>query len=119
MKLTQNKIVVVLLMLVALIGQATASTAMPCVHESMSTDMAMMNHTDMQSSQEARQGAEQTNEMECCQEQCQCPMTGCISLSMLVNNTFNSAFSAEQKILQFSQAHKSQVNASLYRPPIS
>jgi len=116
-------------MLMAFIGQAMASTAMsyatmPCTHESMSAKMSMMTHDDM--ANETMNHASmmlsdrnQENIMDCCQEQCQCPMSGCVSLSFLLNTSFNSEVIAEQKILQSSSLQQSQINSSLYRPPIS
>lgn len=105
-------------MLVAFIGQAVASKALPyskvvCAHESMSAEMPMMSHHSM---------ASDSNEavmMDCCEEQCKCPMNGCVSLSLLVNNYFYSEIIAELKIFQPSPIHQSQANSSLYRPPIS
>jgi len=120
-------------MLIAFIGQSMASTAMPyaeasCTHESMNADMSMMNHanmvdtpmlhTDMMSVNE-EQGNDQKATMDCCQEQCQCPMSGCVNLSFLLNTSFNSEVIAEQKILQSSSLQQSKINSSLYRPPIS
>ena len=120
-------------MLVAFIGQAIASTAiayssMSCVHESMKAEMPMMshdiivneagsvtmNHSDMMTSD-----TNQAPIMDCCQEQCKCPMNGCVSLSLLVNNSFSSEPMTDQKIFQSTLIHLSQVNTSLYRPPIS
>jgi len=122
MKFTQNKILVILLMLVAFIGQAMASTTMSCVHESM--DMSAMqndtmsemtmNHADMMLTNDG-----ESNKMDCCQEQCQCPMSGCVSLSFLIDTHFNSLAITEQKISQLPLIHQSQINSSLYRPPIS
>jgi len=128
MKLVHNNILIVMLMLIAFIGQSMASTAMPCTHESMNADMSMMNHanmvdtpmlhTDMMSVNE-EQGNAQEATMDCCQEQCQCPMSGCVNLSFLLNTSFNSEIIAEQKILQSSSLQQSKINSSLYRPPIS
>jgi len=122
MKLTQNKIFVILLMLVAFIGQAVASTTMSCVHESMdmpamqhaTMSETMMNHADMMTT-----NSEQSNKMDCCQEQCKCPMSGCVSFYLLVDTRFNSELIPEQKISLLSSIHQSQINSSLYRPPIS
>ena len=113
-----------MLMLVAFIGQAMASTTMSCEHESSTANMSemkheamldsTMNHSDMMSVND-----DSNNMMDCCQEQCKCPMNGCFSLSLLVNTHFNSLGIAEQKIPQLSSVHQSQINTSLYRPPIS
>jgi hypothetical protein len=134
-KLAQNKVLIVLLMLVAFIGQAMVSTAMSyanvtCAHE-INADMAMMIHDDVVSgmANEAMNHASMMSDssgqehnqatMDCCQEQCQCPMNGCVSLSLLANTSFNALAIAEQKIPQLTSLHASQINASLYRPPIS
>jgi len=133
MKLAHNNIFIVMLMLVTFIGQAMASTAVSysatsCVHGSMNAEMTMMSHdnvdndtTDevMNHSSMMLSDINKESTMDCCQEQCQCPMNGCVSLSLLFNSYFNSEIIAEQKIPQSSSLHKSQVSASLYRPPIS
>lgn len=61
----------------------------------------------------------QSTVMDCCQEQCKCPMSGCISLSFLIDTRFNTVIIAEQKIVQLPLIHQSQINTSLYRPPVS
>jgi len=105
-------------------GQAMAYTATPCAHSiaDADADMPMMNHAKMMSvsmdKNHQQENAPETN-MDCCQEQCQCPMSGCVSLSVLVNNSFNHSISAEQKIVQLPSLHQSQINSFLYRPPIS
>ncbi len=127
MKLAQNKIVVILFMLVAFIGQAMASITVPCAHESMNTNMSMMTHEAMTNMDHAmmidsaEQTADENTLMDCCQEQCKCPMNGCISLSLLVNVnlSFNYGVITQQKISQLLSLHQPQVNSSLYRPPIS
>lgn len=110
-------------MLVAFIGQAMASTTMSyatvsCVHESMNAKMSMMTHADMILN-DSRYEKNQATMMDCCQEQCQCPMNGWVSLSLLFNIQFNSEVISDQKIFQPSSLLQSQINSSLYRPPIS
>jgi len=128
MKLMHNQILIVMLILLAFTGQAIASTAMSyaavsCVHESMTTEVSMMGHEAM--THEAMGNEDSANmmladsKMDCCQEQCKCPMNGCVSISLLINSYFNSEIIAEQKISQSLSQHKSQINSSLYRPPIS
>lgn len=120
-----------MLMLVAFTGQSMASTAMSytnvsCVHEpmnasSMNTHTSMMyisskvmDHASMMSSNDNQQAS-----MDCCQEQCNCPMSGCASLSLLVSMTYSADSISELKIRQPSSIHQSQIHSSLYRPPIS
>ena len=109
-------------MLVAFIGQAMASTAVSysaasCVHGMMNTGMSMMTHDAITSDMvdetmsqatmmlNGEQEKNQATMMDCCQEQCQCPMNGCVSLSLLFNSYFNSEIIAEQKIPQSSSLH--------------
>ncbi|PCI57477.1 MAG: hypothetical protein COB45_03470 [Gammaproteobacteria bacterium] len=126
MKNTTAHIAIIALMLVTFIGQAFASSTMLCTHE-MTMEMSMMDHDNMSDTEShivmmlksSEQNNNQSALMECCQEQCQCPMSGCISLSVLLDSRFNSGAIAEQKIIHLSLIHQSQVNTSLYRPPIS
>ncbi len=119
-------------MLVAFTTQVMASSAMSyaaisCAHKSMSADMPMMTNgyvaNEMPNKvmgQTSMMLSDNNQEkMDCCQEQCHCPMSGCVSLSFLFNTHFNTEVIVEQKIAQLSSLHQSQVNSSLYRPPIS
>jgi hypothetical protein len=130
---TKTKIIIIALMLVAFFGQALASVTMSCTHE-MAMELSMMelsvmdhdnivytaSHTSlMLVSSELDTDSSQSTVMDCCQEQCKCPMSGCISLSFLIDTRFNTAIIAEQKIVQLPLIHQSQINTSLYRPPVS
>jgi len=113
-------------MLLTFIGQAVASVSMSCSHEmDMDMEFSTMSHDNMPDThasmmQESnKQDSSQDYLMDCCQEQCKCPMSGCISLSLLLDTHLNPGVIAEQKITQRSLVHQSQINASLYRPPIS
>ena len=128
MKIIQSSLLVTLLMLMTFVGQTMASTTMLCVHESSTADTSKLAHHDNDNSADGdthhhgmltMESNEKASEMDCCQEQCQCPMNGCFSLSVLVNNTFNPSLKGEQKITQLSSLALSQINSSLYRPPIS
>jgi hypothetical protein len=125
---TKAKIIIIALMLVAFLGQALASVTMSCTHE-MAMEVSMMDHDNivytashaslMLVSSELDIDSSQNTVMDCCQEQCKCPMSGCISLSFLIDTRFNTAIIAEQKIVQLPLIHQSQINTSLYRPPVS
>ena len=116
-------------MLVAFIGQAMASnvlsyTMVSCTHQSMQSDMKMMSHAPNHESMMSESMDEKTDNnqkmmMDCCQEQCECPMNGCVNLSVLFDTHFTANIMIEQKILQSSSSHQSQNTTSLYRPPIS
>jgi hypothetical protein len=115
-------------MLVTFFGQALASVAMSCTHE-MAAQVSVMDHNNMpdteshasmmSASSEQDSYGSQSVMMDCCQEHCKCPMSGCISLSFLVDTRFNTRIIAEQKIVQLPPIHQSQINTSLYRPPVS
>lgn len=118
-----------MLMFVTFFGQALASVTMSCSHEmTMDMELSMMAHENMQNTaNHARMMVESDEQgsgasMDCCQEQCKCPMTACISLYLFFDNRY-TAFSveviAEKKIAQLPLLHQSQINSSLYRPPIS
>lgn len=115
------------------IGQAMASTAMSysgvsCIHDTMTAKMshsAMANNTSSTMSKanmmlaDSESNTDMSMSMDCCQDECKCPMNGCVSLSFLLNTYTSSKAIAEQKILQLPLLHKSQPSSSLYRPPIS
>jgi hypothetical protein len=116
-------------MLLAFTGQAIANTAMSyamasCEHENMTMEMSSMSHSEknskvMNHKNMEKSDSNQNEYMDCCQEQCQCPMNGCVSLSLLLNTYVVSEVIPEQKISQALHQHQSQTNSSLYRPPIS
>lgn len=126
MRNTKAKITIIVLMLLTFFGQAIASVTMSCSHE-MTMDMSTMSHDNMADAishtnmmlESDKQDSSQEYLMDCCQEQCKCSMSGCVSLSLLLHTRFNTGVIAEQKILQLALVHQSQINASLYRPPIS
>ncbi|MDX2370787.1 MAG: hypothetical protein QNK36_20695 [Colwellia sp.] len=128
MKNTKANIVIIALMLVTFFGQALASVTMSCTHEmTMDMELSMMAHDNMPDTashasmmlDNGEQDSSQIALMDCCQEQCKCPMSGCISLSFLFDTRFNTVIITEQKIVQLPLIHQSQINTSLYRPPIS
>lgn len=128
MRNTKGKIVIIALMLVTFVGQALASVTMSCSHEmTMDMEQSMMADDNMPDTaihasmmrKNAKQNSGQNSLMDCCQEQCKCPMNGCVSLSLLLDTRFNTDVIAEKKIAQLPLIHQSQINASLYRPPIS
>ena len=112
-------------MLIAFMGQSIAGnvlsyTMVSCNHQSMQSNMAMMSHEDMtHTGMMTEQGSTQIAIMDCCQEQCECPMNGCVNLSVLSNINFNVNVIVEHKILQLALSHQSRVNTSLYLPPLS
>ena len=126
MKKTKANIVIIALMLMTFFGQTLASTSVSCSHE-MTMGQSMMSHDNMADNASHKsmmlEGDElnsgQSSLMDCCQEDCKCPMSGCISLSLLTDLRFNTEMISEQKIALLPLIHLSQINTYLYRPPIS
>jgi len=113
-------------MLMTFFGQTLASTAVYCSHE-MPMDQSMMSHDNMADNDNHMRMMLASNEhnsgkstlMDCCQEECKCPMSGCVSLSLLNDLRFNTEIISAQKIPLLPLIRQSQTNTSLYRPPIS
>ncbi|MBD1580693.1 hypothetical protein [Pseudoalteromonas sp. S16_S37] len=103
-----STILVALAILIALTGQAMAVATMPC-------EMALTNHQSMMSmDHEQMQGA-----MDCCDTQCTCPASACLSIVYL-DTVHLLAFEyllAEPRLPLLPQSPHA-VSASLYRPPI-
>lgn len=115
-------------MLLTFVGQALATVTMSCTHEmTMDMELSMMDHDNMSDTanhasmmvESDDKGSGKNSLMDCCQDQCKCQMNGCVSLSILSDTRFKSDVIAEQKIPQLPLLHQPQINASLYRPPIS
>lgn len=128
MKRTKTNIVIIALMFLTFLGQAFASATISCSHSMMmdmeSSTMAPDDMSGMESHANVvlingEQADNQDVLMDCCQEQCKCPMNGCVNLSLLFHTQLNAEIISEQKITQLPLIHQSQINTSLYRPPIS
>lgn len=127
MKRSKGSVIIITLMLLTFIGQAFASASISCNHDmameySMEANSNMPNTTDhtrmMLDSEESANS--QSMLMDCCQEECKCPMSGCVSVSLLFSHVhFNAGVITQQKIVQLPLVLQSQINTSLYRPPIS
>ena len=114
--LIKHKLFVVVWVLLAFVGQTVASTAAPC-HQMKQMDMAanmvMMNHSMTNDS------IDKTVKLDCCQQDCSCPIGLSVSATSLVNLTLDSLTISTQKIEQYTNLLQSQSLTSLYRPPIS
>jgi hypothetical protein len=118
-----SKVLVVVAMLIAFVGQALAYTAMSCEmsEDSHQPHMTMdhsspdfpegMDHSKMKSSK--------SNSEDCCDVDCVCPDRVCSSVMLLIsghNNSIVLGFT-EAVIIQTSEQPNS-ISTSLYRPPI-
>ncbi len=101
------------------LSQALASTTNFCTHTMIETPVMnhMLSHTSM--TEEMSSPDELMTMMDCCHEECKCSMSGCFTLSLLTDTSFNTEnITFTQKIVQLASIHQSQIDASLFRPPI-
>ena len=141
MTLIKHNIFIVLLMLVTFVTQAAVGTSMSCVNDNTSNKMmttlempmdnTMADHSKMAPSEmdHSKMNHATMYSMnidasdDCCQQDCQCPMAICFtqSLSASTNSlmVLNTLLLKVQKINQLPLLIQTQINSSLYRPPIS
>ena len=112
-----SKVLVVVAMLIAFVGQAFVYSAMPCEmssgsHESHMNMNMNMDHGDMNKSSNGQSE-------DCCDVECICPANACSSTTVLnssIDSTDIQIFSESVAALQSKQPHS--ISTSLYRPPI-
>jgi hypothetical protein len=100
----KSKSLMVILMLLVFVGQASASTVMPC---EMNALTSMDDMSDMSSS-----------EMDCCDQDCSCPMGSCVSAVFINTPVLIEPELISPKINQSPTRVLMQTLTSLYRPPI-
>lgn len=119
-----SKVLVVVAMLIAFVGQALAYTAMSCEmssgsHEShMNMDHSKMSHHEGMNHGEMDKSSNGQSE-DCCDVECVCPANACSSTTVLnssVDSTDIQLLSESLAALQPKQPHS--ISTSLYRPPI-
>jgi len=121
-----SKKLMVLLVCLAFVGQAMASTVMSYHMMSMSgmnnqeksQDMVMMAHSTHDMASSTLENSEMSTE-DCCNESCNCFAGGCSNIATFIEIPGNvPIISLSAKILSYSRLALSQQPASLYRPPI-
>lgn len=121
-----SKKLMVLLVCMAFVGQAMASTVMSYQMMSMSgmndqdksQDMVMMDHSKHNMVSATSDNSETSSE-DCCSESCNCFAGGCSNVVAFMAISGNvPIISLSAKILSTSRLAKSQQTTSLYRPPI-
>ncbi|MBE3672079.1 DUF2946 domain-containing protein [Pseudoalteromonas distincta] len=118
-----SKVLVVVAMLIAFVGQALAYTAMSCEmslgsHEShMNMEHSKMSHHEGMEHGDMNKSSNGQSE-DCCGV-CVCPTNACSSTTVLnssIDSTGIQIFSESVAALQSKQPHS--ISTSLYRPPI-
>ena len=118
-----SKVLVVVAMLTAFVGQALAYTSMSCEMSADSHQSHMtMEHSSMKSHEGMEHGdmkASASSSKDCCDVDCICPANACTSVTFLNSNN------GSPDILGFTEAIVNQgaeppksMSTSLFRPPI-
>lgn len=127
------KILTLVMMLTAFIGESYAALAMPCdmAQVNMQTsnhemhNMHDMNNIDtndhsMHMSQDEQTSDQQGHKSDCCDDNCQCPMSTVSQVSLLSSFSQIELLNFSKTRLLFNQNKaKQQIPTSLYRPPIA
>jgi len=119
-KFVTNLIIVITLM-VALVGQAFAYTSMVCDMDghTMPNHEQQMNHGSDSMMMDMPDMSQMDSGMDCCDIECSCPASACMSLVLLPEQTASlSLHSINDKILLSSPTQLVSKPNSLYRPPI-
>ncbi|WP_310740489.1 CopL family metal-binding regulatory protein [Colwellia sp. BRX10-4] len=120
------KTLLVLLVCLAFVGQAMASTLMSYHMMSMkvmndqeqSQDMSMMDHSMHKMANDSSRDSE-TSEDDCCVKACSCFTGSYSSLATLLKYAVsNPIIDLSSKIPSYLSLAQSQQSTSLYRPPI-
>ena len=94
------------------ITQAFASNLMPC--ESMSHNMSpSMQHANMSHEMSP------TQEMDCCEQDCSCPVGACVNLALMTSDTRELTQSPSGKVLFPLTTLPDPFQTPLNKPPIS
>jgi len=130
MPLMKHNILIILLMLMTFMSQASVSTSMYCVTDSDSNDTgeistmmtdSMIDHSQMNHASMSHTRTDISDD--CCQQDCQCPMEACFTSSLSASTMsliiFNISSLKSSKIEQQTSLFQTQISSSLYRPPIT
>lgn len=116
MSLRKGRFLIVLLVLLGFVSQVVASAVMSpkmsSIHQSMPT-MNMMDHSSHAMDLVSMAASD------CCQQDCYCPMAGCVAAMLPTLTSYDVVISPFQISLQPLSLVVSQSLSSLYRPPIT
>ncbi len=107
-----SKSLMVVLMLLVFVGQASAFTVVPCEMNGQASMMSGMSHPIHDMSDMA------SSDMDCCDQECSCPMGSCVSAVLFNTPVLIEPELISQKIIQSPTRVLMQTLTSLYRPPI-
>ena len=126
----QNKIVIIIFVLLVFVSKTLASVAVPMAYHSMqlppTADGSMVDHKVSLHNASVEKHTHQyvqilpvTNALDCCKDKSSCPMSVCMSMAAIIDRQW--IYYGSQ--LSQSSAHLVQQelplnSSSLYRPPI-
>jgi len=118
-----SKVLVVVAMLTAFVGQAFAYTSMSCEMSADSHQSHMtMEHSSMKSHEGMEHGdmkASASSSKDCCDVDCICPANACTSVTFLnSNNGSPDILGFTEAIVNQGAKHPKSMSTSLFRPPI-
>jgi hypothetical protein len=112
-----------LLILLIFVGQVVSAPLNICSAEMSDTSQLSMNHS-MQNHDMSSMNVEASDtpmmQMDCCDDDCQCPMDMCFSVAY-INHSDDMKFYMLSQVIVFKNINHIQLtyqNDSLYRPPI-
>ena len=119
-----SKTIVLILVLIAFVGQVFAYSAMSCEmlagsHEShMQMDHSKMNHHEGMNHDEMNTNINGQTE-ECCVVDCVCPANACTSTTALNSSVVLSDIqSLSEAVATLQSKQPNSISTSFYRPPI-
>jgi hypothetical protein len=115
-------VLMVMLLLLAFVGQTMASTVMPYQMTTQSQSnhqmMSGMDHSAHTMDHDANMVDTLQTSMDCCDQDCSCVMGSCTSVTLTAAPFAIEAKITTQKIVQYLHHLLAQSPTSLYRPPI-
>jgi hypothetical protein len=126
----QNKIVIIMFVLLVFVSQTLASVAGPMTHHSMPFSSAVFtssvghkasleNRSVGKSTHQHLQTLLVTNTLDCCKDTHPCPMSFCMSMAAIMDHQWiHHGSQLSQGITNLIQQERPPRGSSLYRPPI-
>ncbi|WP_105258902.1 hypothetical protein [Pseudoalteromonas sp. T1lg88] len=122
-----SQVLVIAAVLIALLGQAFAYSAMTCetamdAHQSHAAMKMVTDNTQMQHHQGMEHGDTTMNSAmmdDCCEVQCVCPTNACTSVTLVNSSTaMADVIAVSEAVISATSAQPSAIQTSLFRPPI-
>jgi hypothetical protein len=126
----QNKIVIIMFVLLVFVSQTLTSVAVPMTHQSVPFSSAVFtspigqkasleNRSVGKSTHQHLQTLLVTNTLDCCKDTHPCPMSFCMSMAAIMDHQWiHHGSQLSQGITNLIQQERPPRGSSLYRPPI-